>query len=413
MKFTFKTNIDKKEYDNFVVDFPSTTFMQVSSWGDVKTSWKSDLVGLYCDDSLVAVAQILKRKLFLKKYLFYVPRGYVIDYTDKKILKEFTEHVRNYAKKNGAIVVKIDPYICFNEDNIQKIKKGKDVKTRGILTKDTKKIDENLKSLGYVHGGFNKKVNSYIQPRYTMAISLKDENGKEYTKEELRYTFPKNTRNYIGKYHGERGVYFTHSKNINDIKYLVDVLKRTEDRQHVSLRSEDYFKKIMENYPDNAVIFMAHVNVDKYINFLKRDMIENESKKEFNEKQIEEAIEVKKKYGNNPLAGATIVLMPTCKKGLKVATFLYAGTNTEIFPSLKITNGLMFYRLCFALENNLDYCDLGGVDGSLEDHLSVFKSKFNPFVFELVGEYNLIISKFFYKAFNMAMDILRFIRSKR
>ena len=106
-------------------------------------------------------------------------------------------------------------------------------------------------------------------------------------------------------------------------------------------------------------------------------------------------------------------IMPTCKKGIKTASFLYAGTNTKILPSLKITNGLMFYRLCYALEKGCDYCDLGGVDGSLEDHLSTFKSKFNPEVLELVGEYDLVVSKFWFGLFNLAMSTLRFIKSKR
>ena len=54
-----------------------------------------------------------------------------------------------------------------------------------------------------------------------------------------------------------------------------------------------------------------------------------------------------------------------------------------------------------------------GIDGSLEDHLSTFKSKFNPNVLELVGEFDLIINKFWYKVFNMLLSIRKFIRSKR
>ena len=42
----------------------------------------------------------------------------------------------------------------------------------------------------------------------------------------------------------------------------------------------------------------------------------------------------KEEYGNKPLAGATIVMMPICQNGIKTASFLYAGTNTNILPSL-------------------------------------------------------------------------------
>ena len=84
MKYVFKDNIDVKEYDDFVKNFPSTMFMQLSSWSLVKTSWESSFVGMYNDDKLVCVAMILKRKLFLNKKLFYIPRGLVIDYKDKE-----------------------------------------------------------------------------------------------------------------------------------------------------------------------------------------------------------------------------------------------------------------------------------------------------------------------------------------
>lgn len=413
MKYVFKDNIKKEDYDNFVKNFPSTTFMQTSSWSLVKTAWESSFVGMYDNEKLVCAAMILKRKLFLNKKLFYIPRGFVIDYKDKKLLESFTENLRDYAKKNGGIDIKIDPFICFSEDNIQNIRKNKGIEVRKSFIKDTKEIVSNLEKVGFVHGGYKREVNAYIQPRYTMVISLKDKDENLYEKEALRRTFPKNTRNYIGTYQEERGVEFSYSKNKEDVKYLISVLKETEKRQHISLRSENYFKNLMDSFPDNAVLFFAHVNIDKYIKFLEKDMKEHENKKEFCLNQIEEAKKVKEKYGSRPLAGATIVMMPTCNSGIKTASFLYAGTNTNILPSLKITNGLMFYRLCYCLDNGCDYCDLGGVDGSLEDHLSTFKSKFNPNVLELVGEYDLVISKVWYGLFNLGLKTLKFIRSKR
>ncbi len=413
MKYKFKVGIPAKEHDEFVKNFPSTSFMQTSSWANVKKAWVSTIIGMYENEKLVCSAVLLKRKLFLNKKLIYIPRGFVLDYKDGNLLKEFVCELKKYAKKQGAIDIKIDPFICFNQDNIQNIRKNKGIELRKPFLDNTKLIVSRLKENGFKHGGYKKEVNAYIQPRYTMVISLKDKDEKFYDKELLRRTFPKNTRNYIGTYQEERGVEFSFSTDPKDVKDLINVLHCTEQRQHIALRNENYFKKIMESFPDNATLFFARVNIDKYINFLKKDMKEHEDKKEFCEKQIKEALEVQKKYGNKPLAGATIVMMPVCKTGIKVASFLYAGTNTEILPSLKITNGLMFYRLCYCLDKGCDYCDLGGVDGSLEDHLSVFKSKFNPEVLELVGEFDLIINKFWFSIFNITMKMLKFLRSKR
>lgn len=413
MKYVFKTGIDKKEYDEFVKNFPSTSFMQTSSWANVKKAWDSDFVGLYEKEKLVCAAMILKRKLILNKKLFYIPRGFVIDYKNKKMLDFFVNELKNYSKKNGGIDIKIDPFICYSEENIQTLKKKKNVEIKRTFTSDTEVIDANLKSVGFKHGGFKKEVNAYIQPRYTMAISLKDKDGNSYEKEALRRTFPKNTRNYIGTYHEERGVSFSYSKDPKDVKILVKMLNCTEKRQHINLRSQKYFQNLMNNFKDEAILFFVKVNIDKYINFLKKDMLKHPEKEEFSKKQMIEAESLKKEYGNEITAGATIVMMPICKTGTKVASFLYAGANTSVLPSIKMNNGLMFYRLCYCLDAGCDYCDLGGVDGSLEDHLSIFKSKFNPEVLELVGEYDLVINKFWFYLFNVGMKTLRFIRSKR
>ena len=274
MKYQFKVDVDEKEYDKFVRNFPSTSFMQTPAWSKVKTAWSHSYVGLYENDKLICGAMILKRNLFLGKKLFYVPRGFVVNYSDKKVLTKFIDEIKRYAKENGAIDIKIDPFICFNEDNIQNIKKNKGVEIRKSYTNNTEEIVKELKRLGFVHGGYKKEVNAYIQPRYTMVISLKDKDGKFYEKEELRRTFPKNTRNYIGTYHEERGVTFSYSKNKDDVKDLISVLHCTEERQHIALRSEKYFKKLMVCFPENAVLFFARVNIDKYVEFLKKDMQE-------------------------------------------------------------------------------------------------------------------------------------------
>ena len=99
MKYIFKTNIDKKEFDNFVENYPSTSFMQTTKWSQVKKSWNPDYVGLYEKDKLICTAMVLKRKLFLNKYLLYIPRGFVIDYTDKKLLNVFIDELKNMLKR--------------------------------------------------------------------------------------------------------------------------------------------------------------------------------------------------------------------------------------------------------------------------------------------------------------------------
>ena len=139
MKYKFKTNIEEKEFNSFVQNFPSTCFMQTSNWAKVKTSWEHDLVGMYENDKLLCSAMILKRNLFLGKKLIYIPRGFAIDYSNEELLQCFVISLKKYAKENNAIDIKIDPYICFKEDNIKNIKKNKGIEIKRYLAHRVKK----------------------------------------------------------------------------------------------------------------------------------------------------------------------------------------------------------------------------------------------------------------------------------
>ena len=45
--YTFKINIEKKEYNNFVKKFKYTSFMQEINWANVKDNFKNILCGVY------------------------------------------------------------------------------------------------------------------------------------------------------------------------------------------------------------------------------------------------------------------------------------------------------------------------------------------------------------------------------
>ena len=63
-----------------------------------------------------------------------------------------------------------------------------------------------------------------------------------------------------------------------------------------------------------------------------------------------------------------------------------------------------------------DYADLEGVDGTLDDHLTNTKAKYNPVLFEFVGEFDLAINKFWYFIFSKfskeLKKIYRFIKRR-
>ena len=63
---------------------------------------------------------------------------------------------------------------------------------------------------------------------------------------------------------------------------------------------------------------------------------------------------------------------------------------------LNVSAGLVFEMIKFSMDNNCHYCNLGGVDGNLNDHLTIFKQKFNGRIMIFSGEYDLPTSIIYY-----------------
>ena len=97
-------NLSKQKYEKFCQEHISSShFLHSYVWGEFQKKERHIIphyIGYENDDNkLVAVALLLEKKLILGYTYLYSPRGYVIDYKDKKLLKSFTEHLKIFAKK--------------------------------------------------------------------------------------------------------------------------------------------------------------------------------------------------------------------------------------------------------------------------------------------------------------------------
>ena len=92
--YNFKTNINEKEYDNFIKKFPYSNFMQEKSWAKVKNNFDNILCGIYEKNKIIAACSILIRHLSKGISMFYIPRGYLIDFQNYKLLSFMTENIK-------------------------------------------------------------------------------------------------------------------------------------------------------------------------------------------------------------------------------------------------------------------------------------------------------------------------------
>ena len=225
-----------------------------------------------------------------------------------------------------------------------------------------------------------------MEPNYNMLAPICDNSNKVLTLEELLSTYKSKFKYYIGSFHEKRGITFEITSDINKVGILVALLKETEEKQNISLRNEEYFVNLMKNYPTARLVF-GTINLPKYLKFLE----ENNGKST----EIEEVKELLKTHEENMVLSASIMFLPSNKNGIRTSEYLYAGNSLSL-TKIRVSTGVVFEIIKFSLENNCHYCNLGGIDGNLNDHLTSFKEKFNGEVLEFAGEYDLPIKWIYY-----------------
>ena len=414
----FVENIKKDEYEKFVKNHKKSHFLQSYAWGEFaekSKGMKAHYVGLKDKNKLVAASLLLEKPLPMGYCYLYSPRGYVIDFTDKELLKEYTENIKKFAKKRKAIYVKIDPDFIYKETNNQ----GEEVK----LDYDSKEVFNTLTGLGYKHLGFTKNFET-TQPRYTFRINL-DRPFEDITKD-----FSKTIIQCVKKADSINAkVRLGSIKDIETFSHLMDL---TENRKDFVSHDLDYYKSLFEIYSkDNIDLFLGSVNtteiIERYSNELKEveeklsgfasdeDLkttkmknIKNEliGRKEKLIEYIDEYSKAKEEYGEEIILNAHVII----EYGDKAWT-LYAGNHNILMNSN--SNYKIYYEyIKYCHEHGIKMFDQFGTIGDISKDnprigLHEFKKKFGGDYIEFIGEFDLITNKKMYIAFNKLVPIYR------
>lgn len=90
--------ISEKEYDAFAIASSQTNLLHSSKWAQVKSNWQNERLGFYKDDQLVAVASILIKSLPLGFTMLYIPRGPIMDYSNKELVGFVLKTLKNFGR---------------------------------------------------------------------------------------------------------------------------------------------------------------------------------------------------------------------------------------------------------------------------------------------------------------------------
>lgn len=348
-----------------------------------------EMIGLVDENNTVVAASLILIKKLTKFFKYgYAPKGFILDYSNKKLLKEFTDKVIEYYKKK-LVFIKINPEIAIAEINTKTFKK---------TYNENAQIIKSLLDLGYV----KLKDNLYFEstlPKYNGIVNLKqfslenlDKNTRnkikrgaskgldieiaDYSGIDILYNFIKKKRNKDSFYYKSYYRAFSHSKNVdlflvslNTNDFLVNS-KNTYDNEFN--HNQQVADKLMEHHTEKNL--HIKMNSDKILLSYKNDVLDAQDK----------VSKGKKIY----IAGALVI------KYQNHFQIVISGYDTK-YKSFN-PNYFMHYKILDYYKKYYDFADLNGMTGDFTKNnpykgLNDFKLGFKPKVYEFIGEYDLVI----------------------
>lgn len=245
-----------------------------------------------------------------------------------------------------------------------------------------------------------------IQPRFQANV---------YTQADIESTFPKHTKRLMNDAL-KRGVY-TERADITQIEEFSNVVALTETRKNISLRNKEYFENLMKMYGDDAYLHLAKVNVPQKLKEYKRNL------EEINKQILETQEHQKKRLTKLEQQKNSVTkyikelesLNITRDEDMVIAgilsiqfgdtmEMLYAGMDDRFktFYPQYLLNPKVFSD---AYDNGIRWSNIGGIQGSMDDGLTKFKSNFNPTIEETIGEFDIPVNKVFFSLSQFAYKL--------
>ncbi|MEA3293021.1 MAG: peptidoglycan bridge formation glycyltransferase FemA/FemB family protein, partial [Patescibacteria group bacterium] len=231
MKFEIKEVEDKEIWENFLLKCQEKTFLDSWNWGEFQKKEGSRIsrLGIYKNEELIASALVIKIKAKRGTFLF-VPHGPNIKIQNNnlelktEILKILVRKLRNLAKKEKAIFIRISPIWERNNENI--------------------KIFKNL--------GF-KDAPIHIHPETTWELDI------FFPEEKILMNMRKTTRYLIKSALKNSDIVIEKSKDIINIEAFDKLYQETASRHKFSPFSLDYLKNefLAFNSDEQVLIFLG------------------------------------------------------------------------------------------------------------------------------------------------------------
>ena len=222
---------DKNRYKEFLENNERCNFQQSLEWGNVKTSWKKEVIlSEDANGNIRGSLCVWIRKIPIFGNIMYSARGPVCDLYDEEVIADIVKGANELAKKYKAFVLRVEPDVLKSDE-----------KFREIISKNGFKIKDD-----------SKDFKDEIQPRFVFRLNIK---GK--TEDEVFAAFHQKTR-YNIRLAGKKGVVIKEGTR-EDLKDFHNIMVETGERDNFIIRSLEYFEKMYDELaPEHMKLLMAY-----------------------------------------------------------------------------------------------------------------------------------------------------------
>lgn len=362
--------ISRQDHLRAITAYPSVSFLQTPSWGEVKRDWKAQCIGWFDGATIVGAGLVLYRKApRIRRYLAYLPEGPAIDWDGAgkagdldRWLDPLVEHVRT----QGAFGLRMGPTVITRQWSNATLKAALANpairRLADVPADETNAVGESL-AQQLAHAGWRPPPATEGfptgQPRHVCQLSLA---GR--SEEEILRGFNQLWRRNIKK--AEKSGVAVSLGTADDMPAFHQLYAQTAHRDGFTPRPVTYFQgmwaALNAEAPDRLRLYLAHHDADL-------------------------------------VAATTLVRVGSH------AWYSYGASSTAK-RDVRGSNAIQWRMIQDSVADGCDVYDLRGItDGLTEDdpHVGLIRFKLGSgcAAMEYLGEWDLPISRVLYSAFDV------------
>lgn len=415
--------LSSEQYEKYISTFKNTNFYTSSNYFNY-IRLNGSTVNLYavCDSddqslikSAIPVITYKKKTSIGEIQYAYSPCGFIMNYKDTHTLKFFTKKLRKHLAKQNILYLRINPNLIYGKYSSL---------PRKSQTTDFIEGKYNLERLGFEHLGYNTGDETII-PRYFLKYDYNNVIENNYLGGLSKNLIKKiNEASEMGiefeegTFSALEVIYNLNKTNFKPYKYYSEIISQFGSDAKIYLLKFNpytYLKKIKAMYEQeymlnekyNEMILDPSIRDENIISTkMTSDRVLSELKMRLNE-----ANNYAIKYNYKVIIGGSV-----CVKTHSEITMLFSSLNTD-FSKFYAQDFFMYNLINTYYSEDHEMFSVESVTGDFSEDSNNAKliNKLIPFdieLYEYVGEMDLPVHKYKYKAFRHIKVLKKYLYNK-